>query len=94
MKSLIDPLECEAISKSQMWARYEAERAMREATLDKMRAERDELVGALQRLVSEASRHQLCDILSHPLKSDRHKYGETCPPLERIEVLLSKYKTE
>jgi hypothetical protein len=65
-------------------------RGVYEPELQRLRSLLDEARVALESLVSESSRHQLCDILSHPLKTDRHKYGETCPPLARIEAVLSK----
>lgn len=71
---------------------WDAQATNMEAELQRLRGLLDEARVALDALVSEASRHQLCDILSHPLKADRHKYGETCPPLARIEAVIAKWK--
>lgn len=59
------------------------------ASLTKSNAERDELVKALEDLLGN-DRIKLCDMLSHHQDGDRHKLGEACPPLARIEALLTR----
>lgn len=52
-------------------------------------ADRDELVKALEDFLAN-DRIKLCDMLSHNQQGDLHKPGEACPPLARIEALLTR----
>lgn len=99
IKALITPQACHVMTKADIWAHYELERSTREAELTKMRAERDELVGALRKAVADykwsegcsccqnVKAHEKADArLAELLKPDAYEDGSGWN--------WSKYKTE